>query len=228
MTPTLIAQFTLERTGQWIAMLCVIAILSLLWKENKLYRAGEHILLGLSVGFLTAVTWFEFLKPKWYEPLVSAFQTNDLGNIIFGISALFLGLCWYGMYFKKTEWLMRLVLGVVIGAGAGQAIRNQFTQQMPVITSSFKSPLVVQEGTVNISQSLSNTLFLIAIATVLLYFFFSFEVKSPFMKSAGRIGRFWLMVGFGAYFGNTVMTRLAVLIERVWFVADDFARGFIK
>jgi len=33
------------------------------------------------------------------------------------------------------------------------------------------------------------------------------------------------MVGFGAYVGNTVMTRPAVLIERVWFVVNDFFSG---
>jgi hypothetical protein len=42
------------------------------------------------------------------------------------------------------------------------------------------------------------------------------------MRGVSRMGRFWLMVGFGVYFGNTIMTRLSVLIERVWFVVDDF------
>lgn len=210
----------------WIAAFCVIAILSLLWKENPLYRLGEHILLGLTIGFAFAASWFEFLKPKWWDPWLESFATGAIGGMIYGFAALALGLCWYGLYFKRTEWLMRLALGAVMGASAGQTIRNQFTQQMPLITSSFKSPIVIQESSADIGASINNTLFLVVLFTVLLFFFFSFDQKHPLMKVSTRIGRFWLMVGFGAYFGNTVMTRLAVFIERVWFVVTDFFGKF--
>lgn len=213
-----------ERAGEWIAALAVIAILSLLWRENRFYRLGEHILLGLSIGFVTAMTVIDILIPKWYVPWRESVQIGDAGGIVFGVCALTLGLFWYGLYFKKTEWLMRLVLGAVLGASAGQALKNNFTQQMPVVASSFRSPIVISEGSAwtSLGLSISNTLFIVALITVLLYFFFSFEQRSSFMRGAARIGRFWLMVGFGVYFGNTIMTRLSVLIERVWFVVNDF------
>lgn len=213
--------------GGWIAALCVLMILSLLWRENRVYRVGESLLLGLTVGFTFAASWFEFLKPRWWDPWME--NLSSLGGaeamwtgILGGAFALGLGLCWYGMYFKKTEWLMRLVLGVVIGAGAGQTIKNQFTQQMPVVTASFRSPIVIQEGHVSMSQSLNNTIFLVALISVMLFFFFSIDHKSAIMRAVSRSGRFWLMIGLGAYFGNTVMTRLSALIERVWFVVHQF------
>ncbi len=213
--------------GGWVAALCVLMILSLLWKENRIYRIGESLLLGLTVGFTFAVTWFEFLKPKWWDPWTRNFGTlgtSDIAwtGILGGGFALALGLCWYGMYFKRTEWLMRLVLGVVVGAGAGQAIKNQFTQQMPVVTASFRSPIVVHEGSVSAPQSINNTIFLVALISVMLFFFFSVDHKSAIMRAISKSGRFWLMIGFGAYFGNTVMTRLSALIERIWFVVHQF------
>ncbi|MCH8274996.1 MAG: hypothetical protein IH851_09420 [Armatimonadetes bacterium] len=220
------AQFTFDRFGEWVAALATLAVLSLLWKENPVYRVAEHLLLGLAVGFAFAVSWFQFLQPKWWDPWMASIADREWGGILAGASALALGLCWYGLYFKRTEWLMRLVLGVVIGASAGQAIRNNFTQQMPIVTSSFKSPIVIESGSIAWSASLNNTIFLLALITVLLYFFFSFEQTNPVIRVGSRIGRFWLMVGFGAFFGNTVMTRLAVLIERVWFVSQDFMKGF--
>jgi hypothetical protein len=214
---------TFDRVGEWIAAFCVLAILSLLWKENRLYRIAEHLLLGLTVGFTAAATWVELLQPRWLAPWREAIGSGDIGGIIFGGSALALGLCWYGLYFKKGEWLMRLVLGVVLGAGAGQALRNNFTQQMPIVATSFKSPIVIQEGArFDLWGSINNSLFLVALISVLVYFFFVFEQRSAAMRGVSRMGRFWLMVGFGVYFGNTIMTRLSVLIERVWFVVDDF------
>src|SRR5438105_1244551 len=137
---------TFNRVGEWIAAFAVIAILSLLWRENRFYRIGEHVLLGLTVGFVAAATWVELLGPKWWDPLQESISNGDAGRIFFGVSALALGLCWYGLYFKKTEWLARLVLGVVLGASAGQALKNNFTQQMPIVASSFRSPIVISAG----------------------------------------------------------------------------------
>jgi hypothetical protein len=217
---------TLASIGNWVAALAVVAILSLLWRENRLYRVAEHLLLGLTVGFVAAATWAELLRPKWYQPFAEALSTRDPLGIFVGFSALALGCCWYGLYFPKTEWLSRLALGVVLGAAAGQAIKNNFTQQMPLVVTSFRSPIEISAGKVDWLGSLNNSLFLLALVTVLLFFFFSFDQKNPAVKLATRIGRFWLMVGFGVYFGNTVMTRLAVLIERVWFVTQDFVGSF--
>jgi len=35
-----------------------------------------------------------------------------------------------------------------------------------------------------------------------------------------------LMIGFGAFFGNTVMTRMSILLERMMFLIDDWLRPF--
>jgi hypothetical protein len=214
---------TYDRAGEWIAALAVLAILSLLWRENRLYRVAEHLLLGLTVGFVAAATWVELLGPKWWDPLSEGIRTSDTSAITWGLAALALGLCWYGLYFKRTEWLTRVVLGVVLGAAAGQALRNNFTQQIPVLASSFRSPILIdsQRG-LELGPSLGNALFLVALVSVLFYFFFSVEHKGRVLSATSRIGRFWLMVGFGVYFGNTIMTRMSVLIERVWFVVNDF------
>jgi hypothetical protein len=37
-----------------------------------------------------------------------------------------------------------------------------------------------------------------------------------------RTGRWLLMISFGTFFGNTVMTRLAVFLERVQFLLYEW------
>jgi hypothetical protein len=42
-----------------------------------------------------------------------------------------------------------------------------------------------------------------------------------------RLGRVMLMVCLGAMFGNTVMTRMAYLIERLQFLYEDWLASFV-
>ena len=57
--------------------------------------------------------------------------------------------------------------------------------------------------------------------TTLSYFFFSREQKGLLRVSA-NIGVWFIMIGFGASFGNTVMGRISLLIGRVQFLLTDW------
>jgi hypothetical protein len=66
--------------------------------------------------------------------------------------------------------------------------------------------------------------FVATLVCVMVYFLFSFEHRSKPVRGAVRAGRWLLMLSFGAFFGNTVMTRLAVFLERVEFLLHDWLR----
>jgi hypothetical protein len=59
---------------------------------------------------------------------------------------------------------------------------------------------------------------------VLTYFLFSFEHRWTPIRGSVKIGRLMLMVSFGAFFGNTVMTRLAVLLQRLEFLMFEWVK----
>jgi uncharacterized membrane protein len=65
-------------------------------------------------------------------------------------------------------------------------------------------------------------LFLILLGTiaVLLYFFFSKAHTGAYGKFVG-IGKWYMMIGFGASFGMTVMARISLLIGRIQFLVID-------
>jgi hypothetical protein len=59
------------------------------------------------------------------------------------------------------------------------------------------------------------------------YFFFSFRPSegqklSKFLPAISASGRWLMMVCFGAYFGSTVMARMALLVERLQFLLTDW------
>lgn len=73
-------------------------------------------------------------------------------------------------------------------------------------------------------------LFLIFVGTiaVLLYFFFSKAHTGIYGKFVG-IGKWYMMIGFGASFGLTVMARISLLIGRIQFLVNDVViNGFLK
>jgi hypothetical protein len=71
--------------------------------------------------------------------------------------------------------------------------------------------------------SMTNILLVLGLLGTLTYFFFSMR-HTGILGGLARIGIVFLMVGFGASFGYTVMSRVSLLIGRVGFLIDYFGR----
>jgi len=74
---------------------------------------------------------------------------------------------------------------------------------------------------------LDSWVFFLTLASVMTYFFFSFKRRSVLVEKTSMLGRYMLMIGFGAFFGNTVMTRMSYLIDRLMFLVDEWLKPFI-
>ena len=53
-----------------LAAIGTVAIFSLVFRENKLYRLFEHLFLGLATGYSLATTWTQVLRGKWWDPMI--------------------------------------------------------------------------------------------------------------------------------------------------------------
>ena len=90
--------------------------------------------------------------------------------------------------------------------------------------------VVFSNGEIALFESFNNILFVATLLLVLNYFFFSFgkdnsaQDGSPgtLQSRMAPLGRPLLMICFGAFFGSTVMARLALLVERVQFIITDW------
>jgi hypothetical protein len=202
-----------------IGMLCLF---SLLYRENRVYRAVEHIFVGLAGGYMIKAVWSDILFPNWYKPMVNDGQWPLM-------LLLPLGLLYYTMYSPRYSWMSKITLGIVLGLVSGQIFQRMASEYIPQIQKSFK-PLVVHAGDKSIpahgtafGTSLNNLLFVLILLTVMSYFFFSFEQKNKILAGSARTGRLAMMFAFGAIFGSTVMARMALLIDRVWFILHNNA-----
>ena len=72
----------------------------------------------------------------------------------------------------------------------------------------------------------SAVLIVVGVFCTLTYFFFSVEHRGA-IQWTSKVGIGFLMIGFGAAFGNTVMGRLALMIHRVGFLINDWLGSII-
>ena len=222
-------------------VVATIGLYSILYKENKFYRAVEHIFLGLAVGWATVAFWTETLKSVWWDKMVGS--TADVGQPAvpgFYLYALILpiGMMGYLVFSKKHNWMSRIPIGIILGLWSGQQIQVWWNRYGPQIQNSMKvvypttwdsffvpggnqlTPAQIADINTQVypSQVISNIIFIVTLLCVMGYFLFSFELKSKFQRSVANTGRILMMVGFGAIFGSTVMTRFALLIDRMYFI----------
>jgi hypothetical protein len=221
----------------WLAAITTLGIYSFLYKENRFYRVLEHITLGLGIGFAVMVAWTDVLQPKWWRPMFTGFDNLLTGNFqetlpALYITALVLGIFWYLQYSRKCFWLARITIGLMIGATSGATFKDWFLRLMPQVQSSFLPLLVRVDGggpfdtgsPVLWWQSLRNLVFVATLLCVLAYFLFSFEHRGRGIRGSVKFGRLMLMISFGAFFGNAVMTRLAVFLQRLEFLMFEWLK----
>lgn len=209
----------------WVGAICTLGLYSVLYKENKVYRFFEHLFLGLATGYMVALAWNDVLLPKWWQPM------HDKGEW-WNFFALVPGMMYYFIYSKRHNWIARLVIGFFMGTASGQAFKAFVNDTWPQIATSFKP--VIPHGAIAaanghpaikalpVPDAINNALFMVILLCVMTYFFFSFEQKSPVLKGTAQLGRWMLMFTFGAIFGSTIMARLAILIDRMDFLLNDF------
>ena len=223
------------RIQRWIAAVCTMAIYTFLYRENPFYRAFEHVLLGGATGMGCAVIVRQQLIDKWFAPMVQGFRdwftTGMTPDALSGVLLIVpgsVGLMWYFQYSKRWFWLSRITFCITLGAGVGLGFKDTFNQLLPQITETFKPLWVgarIEPGLsllARVSMSFENIIFITGTISVLMYFFFVFERKHFVIKGPAQLGRWYLMVALGAFFGNTFMTRLSALIERVHFLVAEW------
>ena len=195
----------------WIAAILTLGIFSFLWKDNPFYKFCEHLFVGVSVGYTIALTWYNSVYPDLVTPL---FREGQLIYII----PFVLGLCYFARFIPKVSWLIRFPMAFVLGWASGVAIPAFFqTNIIKQIQGSLLTPGILARWDVLLWAIIS----FIGVICSVFYFFFSREHKGA-LRVASETGIVFLMVGFGASFGYTVMARMSLLIGRLQFLLRDW------
>jgi len=200
-----------EMLGIWLAAFLTLAIYSFLYKDNPFYKFAEHLLVGLSVGFLIVIAYMDTVVPKVLDPL---FVHKRLLVII----PVILGLLMFTRFSKKHAWLSRPALALYIGFGAGVSIP---ANMQSYILAQIKATVSPFTQITSFGDTLNALIILIGLITTLMYFYFSKKHEGLF-GGVAKVGIYFLMIFFGATFGFTVMARVSLLIGRTTFLLRDW------
>ena len=219
----------------WLGVIFTLAVLSYLVKDNALYRLAQKAAMGIGVGILVVQTWQQVLDPYWWTPIKTALAGGPASGL-FWLLALIPGGLWYCQMSRKWFWVSQPVLGLFIGVAAGITFKTQVLLILPQIGATLRplNPWALPGGLPwdhfwengNLWTVLDNAVFLLAFFTALFYFLFTIKADNRVTAGSRRFGRMMIMVALGAMFGNTAMTRMSFLIERMQFLFDFFARLF--
>lgn len=195
--------------GAWVAVGFSLCMYSFLYKDNPFFKFGEHVFVGVSVGYLLTITYYQVLTNKLYVPM------TQQGKWWLVVPAL-LGLLLLARFIPSIAWLSRISFAFLLGISSGVAIPRQISSFILKQVEGTLKPLVTvgDDGVAWITLAGVNALLiLIGVVSVLCYFFFSIEHRGT-MRGVARVGIYFLMVSFGAAFGYTVMARMSLLIGR--------------
>jgi hypothetical protein len=207
-------------------------VISYLFKETSVYKMLTHILLGCATAVTIKIVAYNALGPNWWAPMAEGFRSVGRGvwspKVLWAL-CLVPGAMWYTLYFKKLEWMSKIVFGLFIGMGAGLAFKSYLLLIVPQITGSFQ-PLVALDETGGFDPvtTLKNVLFIATLVSVLVYFFFTFKREMPLIRHTRSYGRWMMMICFGTLFGFTVMTRMSYFLERLNYVKTELIEGVFK
>jgi hypothetical protein len=182
---------------------------SFLYKDNPFFKLGEHLYIGISMGYTLVRIYYDVMVKSLYTPMA---QEGRWWLLL----PAFLGILILSRYISRIAWLSRISFAFIVGFGSGVAIPRIISSYILQQIQGTLKPLVqaTSSGVDILSWgNLNALLVLIGVITVLFYFFFSVE-HTGLGKGIARTGTYFLMISFGAAFGYTVMARMSLLIGR--------------
>lgn len=214
----------------WLAALLTLFIFSFLYKDNPLYKFAEHLFVGVSAGYYIILNFWTVIVPNLWDPLSRSFAGQGVDATRTGFLAAglgdyrgwllipgILGVLLFTRLMGKIGWVSRWSLAVIIGVYAG--IKTTGFAQGDFVEQLRGSMIPLWTG--NVAESVNAIIFTLGLITSLMFFFYSREHRGV-LGATSRLGVFFLMVGFGAGYGYTVMSRVSLLIGRLQFLLQDW------
>lgn len=208
--------FTYDALKITAGVVSMLALYSILYRENKFYRLFEHIFLGLAAGYTIVATWKDTLYPQWWVKMFGRVPTPDnplpdQGYWLFA-ALLPIGLLAYMVFSKKHNWMSKIPIGVILGLWSGQQVQiwwntwgpQLYSSMQPVIPTTFDSLSVpstveVANGQIQplaqpalgtVQQQISNNLYLTQAITNFIFVVTFVAAFSYFIFSFELKGKF--------------------------------------
>ncbi len=194
----------METLGTWVAVFMTLGLLSFAIGENPFYRLVEHLYVGVAAAHSMIIGW-ENLQNNAFTPMM---EEGEIAKII----PVILGILLYARFIKGQLWLSRIPMSALVGIGVGLTVRG-------TITAEFLNQI---RATLIPLNSIDNIIIVFGVISVLMFFYFTRKDTNPLFNYSGTVGRYIMMIAFGALFGNAAMGRMSLMIGRLRFLLVEW------
>jgi hypothetical protein len=221
----------LDTVGIWVSLILTLVVFSYLLGDNVLYRLAEHLFVGVAVGYAAVVAFHSVLVPKLFQPLMDVVGSGDWYQLPALLVPLLLGLFFLTKPFKRARllsWLGNFSVATLLGVGAALAISGALLGTLLPQVSATSN---VTQYTARYGPALgfvSGIVVLVGTAGVLLTFHFGTggetwlaRLRGRVVRTWGGIGRWFILIAFGAILATTFVSRLSLLVGRIQFIINS-------
>ena len=177
----------------------ILMMYTILYRENPAFRFGEHLLVGATVGHAVVLAIFQ-IRDFAFIKVQQGISTGNFGKIAYVIPML-LGISLYLQFSKTYRHISRVSIAFMLAVGIALSARGLI----------FVNVIGQIKGAIVPLNNIQNIVYTVGVISVLLYFIYE-ERVSKILGPIPKLGRWLLMITMGAYFANSIMGRLSMVI----------------
>jgi len=195
----------------WIAAFFTIAATSYAFRDNAVFKFSEYTFIGVAAAHQIVMGVKNIRDYGW---------TNLMEGQFIYIFVFILGILLYARFHREYYWLYRFPIAFLVGNGVGISIRaaihSDFIMQ---VAETARTPLIAGDAMGTINALIT---FVGAVASIFHFIFTQEKMHEGAIGYIPKVGRWMMLLAFGASFGNTIMSRFGMYQGRVVFLLRDW------
>jgi hypothetical protein len=206
-----------DQIGVWVGAILTLLVFSYLLGDTPLFRIAQAIFVGVTIGYAATAAVYLVLLPLLFNPLFADPVTNS-----YLVIPLILGLLLLTKLRASWASLGNLSIAFLFGVGSALALGGALEGTLLPQLSATVVPL----------DSLENVVLVVGTIGALLSFRFvqpqqpraGTRVLEAAARGWGYFGRWFILIAFGALFAGTAISRVSILVNRVYFLLHDWVQ----
>jgi len=194
----------------WIQAFLTIAATSFVFRDNIVFKVAQYTFIGVAAGHYIVMGVKNIINYGW---------VHLAGGAYIYVVVFILGILLYARFSKEYYWLYRYPIAFMVGNGIGISIRAAIHSDFIKNIAATASPLVATAP----MDTINNIIIFVGCIAALSHFIFTYEgIHKGTLGYVPKLGRWMMLMAFGASFGNTVMTRFGMYQGRILFLLRDW------
>ena len=206
--------------GGIVAGLLTLMVFSYLLGANPLWRIAQSLLVGVSVGYVSLVVLTQVIAPQVGRIIQPPEGTLEADRWL-AIVPVALGLLLLLRIAVPGAWPASLGLNLVVVVGAALALGGALAGILVPQTLDTMRLLYLSDDPAAIAALVGNVVLVLGVICALVYFAFGARANGErprVVREVSVVGRWVLVLAFGAILGSLATTFYAALIDRLAFL----------